>query len=158
MKKKTKSILALILSVMTVLSLILGAMPIQAQAVTQSEIDALKKERDRIAEEKAAQQAIVDELEAQHASVLERKLALDDRNVYTLEQMELNEQEIALYDQMIEDKAKEVEAARALEEQQLERYRTPCPRHGGKRKLWPACPGAEFQQSGRAAHCHGRYR
>lgn len=124
MKKKTKSLLALILSVMTVLSLILGAMPIQAQAVTQSEIDALKKERDRIAEEKAAQQAIVDELEAQHASVLERKLALDDRNVYTLEQMDLNEQEIALYDQMIEDKAKEVEAAKALEDEQLERYRT----------------------------------
>ena len=109
MNRKTKSLRALILSVMTVLSLILGALPIQAQAVTQSEIDALKKERDKIAEEKAAQQAIVDELEAQHASVLERKLALDERNVYTQQQIELNEQEIALYDQMIEDKAKEVE-------------------------------------------------
>ena len=124
MKKKTKSLLALILSVVTVLSLVLGALPTQAYAVTQSEIDALKKERDKIAEQKAAQQAIVDELEAQHADVLERKLALDDRNVYTLEQMELNEQEIALYDQMIEEKAREVDDARALEEQQLERYRT----------------------------------
>ena len=124
MKKKTKSLLALILSVVTVLSLVLGALPTQAYAVTQSEIDALKKERDKIAEAKAAQQAIVDELEARHADVLERKLALDDRNVYTLEQMELNEQEIALYDQMIEEKAREVDDARALEEQQLERYRT----------------------------------
>ncbi len=124
MKKKTKSLLALILSVVTVLSLVLGALPTRAYAVTQSEIDALKKERDKIAEAKAAQQAIVDELEAQHADVLERKLALDDRNVYTLEQMELNEQEIALYDQMIEEKAREVDDARALEEQQLERYRT----------------------------------
>ena len=123
MNKKTRSLLALMLSVMTVLSLILGALPTQAYAVTQSEIDALKKERDKIAEEKAAQQAIVDELEAQHADVLDRKLALDDRNVYTLEQMELNEQEIALYDQMIEDKAREVEAAKELENQQLERYR-----------------------------------
>lgn len=124
MNKKTKSILALMLSVMTVLSLALGALPIQAYAVTQSEIDALKKERDKIAEAKAAQQAIVDELEAQHADVLDRKLALDERNVYTLEQMALNEQEIALYDQMIEDKAREVEEAKALENQQLERYRT----------------------------------
>ena len=124
MNKKTKSLLALILSVMTVLSLILGALPTQAYAVTQSEIDALKKERDKIAEAKAAQQAIVDELEAQHADVLDRKLALDERNVYTLEQMALNEQEIALYDQMIEDKAREVEEAKALENQQLERYRT----------------------------------
>ena len=124
MNKKTKSLLALMLSVMTVLSLVLGALPTQAYAVTQSEIDALKKERDKIAEAKAAQQAIVDELEAQHADVLDRKLALDERNVYTLEQMELNEQEIALYDQMIEDKAREVEEALALENQQLERYRT----------------------------------
>ena len=124
MKKKTKSLLALILSVVTVLSLVLGALPTQAYAVTQSEIDALKKERDKIAEQKAAQQAIVDELEAQHADVLERKLALDERNAFTLEQMELNEQEIALYDQMIEEKAREVDDARALEEQQLERYRT----------------------------------
>ena len=124
MNKKTKSLLALMLSVMTVLSLVLGALPIQAYAVTQSEIDALKKERDKIAEAKAAQQAIVDELEAQHADVLERKLALDERNVYTLEQMALNEQEIALYDQMIEEKAREVEEAKALENQQLERYRT----------------------------------
>ena len=60
MKKKTKSLLALILSVVTVLSLVLGALPTQAYAVTQSEIDALKKERDKIAEQKAAQQAIVD--------------------------------------------------------------------------------------------------
>ena len=66
----------------------------------------------------------MDELEAQHADVLERKLALDERNAFTLEQMELNEQEIALYDQMIEEKAREVDDARALEEQQLERYRT----------------------------------
>ena len=124
MNKKTKSLLALMLSVMTVLSLVLGALPIQAYAVTQSEIDALKKERDKIAEAKAAQQAIVDELEAQHADVLDRKLALDERNVYTLEQMALNEQEIALYDQMIEEKAREVEEAKALENQQLERYRT----------------------------------
>ena len=124
MKKKTKSLLALILSVVTVLSLVLGALPTRAYAVTQSEIDALKKERDKIAGQKAAQQAIVDELEAQHADVLERKLALDERNAFTLEQMELNEQEIALYDQMIEEKAREVDDARALEEQQLERYRT----------------------------------
>ena len=54
MKKKTKSLLALILSVVTVLSLVLGALPTQAYAVTQSEIDALKKERDKIAGQKAA--------------------------------------------------------------------------------------------------------
>ena len=123
-RQKNKAITAGILSFLMVFSLVFGAFPVKAEAVTQSEIDALKKERDKIAEAKAAQQAIVDDLEAQHASVLERKLAMDERNAYTLEQIDLNEQEIALYDQMIEDKAKEVEAAKQLELQQLERYRT----------------------------------
>ena len=120
MNRKCKTIISCLLAFF----LILSAQSISAGAVSQSEIDALKKQRDKIAEEKAAQQAIVDQLEAQHASVLERKLALDERNSYTLEQIALNEQEIALYDRMIEEKADEVEAAKALEEQQLERYRS----------------------------------
>ena len=120
MNRKCKAMISCLLAFFLVLS----TQSISAGAVSQSEIDALKKQRDRIAEEKATQQAIVDELEAQHASVLERKLALDERNSYTLEQIELNEQEIALYDRMIEEKAEEVDAAKALEEQQLERYRS----------------------------------
>ena len=124
MKKKKRTFIAALMTFVMVFSLALGALPIQARAVTQSEIDALKEERDKIAQQKAAQQAIVDDLEAQHASVLERKLAMDERNAYTLEQMELNKQEIALYDQMIEEKAQEVVEAKRLEDEQLERYRT----------------------------------
>lgn len=124
MKKKKRTFIVALMTFVMVFSLALGALPIQARAVTQSEIDALKEERDKIAQQKAAQQAIVDDLEAQHASVLERKLAMDERNAYTLEQMELNKQEIALYDQMIEEKAQEVVEAKRLEDEQLERYRT----------------------------------
>lgn len=120
MNRKGKAIISCLLAMFLVLS----TQNVSAGAVSQSEIDALKKQRDKIAGEKAAQQAIVDELEAQHASILERKLALDERNSYTLEQIELNEQEIALYDRMIQEKAEEVESAKALEEQQLERYRS----------------------------------
>ena len=111
MNRKGKTLISWLLAFF----LILSVQSISAGAVSQSEIDALKKQRDKIAGEKAAQQAIVDELEAQHASVLERKLALDERNSYTMEQIELNEQEIALYDRMIEEKAQEVEAAVAPE-------------------------------------------
>ena len=124
MKKKKRTFIAALMTFVMVFSLALGALPVQARAVTQSEIDALKEERDKIAQQKAAQQAIVDDLEAQHASVLERKLAMDERNAYTLEQMELNKQEIVLYDQMIEEKAQEVVEAKRLEDEQLERYRT----------------------------------
>lgn len=122
--KKKRSRLSAIMALIMVTALLIGVLPSGAYAVTQSEIDALKEKRDEIAEQKAAQQAIVDELETQHASVLERKLALDERNEYTREQIQLNREEIELYAQMIAEKAQEVEDARALEEEQLERYRT----------------------------------
>lgn len=122
--KKKRSRLSAIMALIMVTALLIGVLPSGAYAVTRSEIDALKEKRDEIAEQKAAQQAIVDELETQHASVLERKLALDERNEYTREQIQLNREEIELYAQMIAEKAQEVEDARTLEEEQLERYRT----------------------------------
>ena len=93
-------------------------------AVTQWEIDEVKKKREQVGEEKRAQQQVLDELSATRDSVVDEKLALEEHISLTREQIALNNQEIDLYNGMIEDKAKEVEAAKALEEQQLERYRT----------------------------------
>ena len=95
-----------------------------ANAVTQSEIDALKAERDKITAQRMEKQAVVDRLEAEKASVVDRKQAMDERNSYTLQQMELNREEIELYDQMILEKELEVTDAEALEKTQLERYRS----------------------------------
>lgn len=95
-----------------------------ANAVTQSEIDALKAERDKITAQRMEKQAVVDRLEAEKASVVDRKQAMDERNSYTLQQMELNREEIELYDQMILEKELEVTDAETLEKTQLERYRS----------------------------------
>ena len=95
-----------------------------ANAVTQSEIDALKAERDKITAQRVEKQAIVDRLEAEKASVVDRKQAMDERNTYTLQQMELNREEIELYDQMILEKELEVTDAETLEKNQLARYRS----------------------------------
>ena len=105
------------------LALCLGAMPVSARAVTQDDVNALRAERDAISAKRAEKQAVVDQLESEQAGVMERKRAMDERNEYTLRQIQLNNEEIALYDEMIAAKAKEVEAARALEQEQLERYR-----------------------------------
>ena len=43
--------------------------------------------------------------------------------MYTLQQIQLNNQEIELYDEMIAEKAAELEEAQRLENEQLERYR-----------------------------------
>ena len=98
--------------------------PVTAFAVTQGEIDAVRARRDQLTAQREAKQAVVDELEAEQAGILERKEAMDERNLFTLQQMQLNEEEIKLYDSMIDDKAQELEEAKAQEARQLERYRT----------------------------------
>ena len=123
MSKKTQSILAGIIVAIMILSLLVALIP-SAHAVTQAEIDELKRKRDEIAEEKAERQAIVDDLEEKQASILELKHALDERNEYTMQQLQLNREEIELYDEMIREKAEELDQAIEREQNQLDRYRT----------------------------------
>ncbi len=124
MNRNTKKVISLLLCfVLTV-----AAMPVffdvQAQAVTQDEINALKAQRDLITAQRKEKQAVVDKLEAEKAGIVAQKKALDERNQYTIEQIKLNNEVIEMYERMIEEKGLDVTAAKALEDEQLERYRT----------------------------------
>ena len=105
------------------LCLLLGAFPLRAAAVTQDDIDALRAQRDAIQARRLEKQAVVDQLEAEQAGVMQQKRALDERNLYTFQQIQLNDQEIALYDEMIAEKEEELLGAQRLEQEQLDRYR-----------------------------------
>jgi len=124
MNRKIKSILALLLCIVMCSGIVLETVPVQAAAVTQAEIDALKAKRDAIKAQRKEKQAVVEQLEQEKASVVEQKKAMDERNTYTLQQIQLNSDEIALYDEMISQKQKELEDAERLEAEQLERYRS----------------------------------
>ena len=91
--------------------------------VSQAEIEALRAERDEIEKQREAKQAEIDALKEDAVGILVQKRALDERNMYTMQQIQLNEEEIALYDEMIADKEREVLDAQKLEEEQLLRYR-----------------------------------
>ena len=95
-----------------------------AHAVSEEELDQLKAERDALVKQRQAQQAVVNDLKNQQAGALEIKKALDERNTYTLWQIQLTQQEIELYNHMIAEKNMEVEAALKLELDQLEKYRS----------------------------------
>ena len=95
-----------------------------AYAASEEELDQLKKERDALVKQRQEQQAVVDYLKQQQADVIILKAALDERNTYTTMQIQLNNDEIALYNQMIEDKSIEVDEAKELENKQLELYRS----------------------------------
>lgn len=121
--RKHNSRLSVLTSALLSLTLIVGVLPAEAFAVTQAEIDRLEREKEAIEAELDEAQAVVDELEAKQADALELKEALDARNVYLVRQIRLNDEQIAIYNEMILEKEQEVEAARALEQEQLERYR-----------------------------------
>ena len=104
--------------------MLMSGFPLAAAAVSQSEIDALRVKRDEIQARRMEKQALIDELKDNAVSILVQKRALDERNMYTLQQIELNNEEIALYDQMIADKEQEVFHAQEREKEQLERYRS----------------------------------
>ncbi len=118
--RKTKIAISLAIA----LTVLLSMLPAGAFAVTQSEIDALKAQREEITAKREAQQAVVDGLAEQQATVLEKKAALDERNAYTIEQIKLTDEAIAMYSELIEQKAIEVDEAKDREYVQLQRYRT----------------------------------
>ena len=103
--------------------LLFCALPAPVFAVTQAEIDELERKKEAIEEKVEEKQAVVDELEEKQAGVLEQKKALDERNSYLYEQLNINAEQIALYNELIAQKAREVDAAKAKELEQLERYR-----------------------------------
>ncbi len=120
MNKRTLSALAFL----TVLTLLLSLPGVSAYAVTQHDVDVLAVERDRIRALKQGKQAEVERLMAEQADIRAQKQALDERNAYTQEQINLTRQEIELYNGMIADKQLEVEAAQAEVDRQLAQYRT----------------------------------
>ena len=124
MIRKTDSWLTRLLCVSLCVALLTGAFPLSAAAVSQSEIDALRVKRDEIQARRVEKQAFVDELKNSAVGILVQKRALDERNMYTIQQIQLNNEEIALYDQMISEKEQEVLHAQELEKEQLERYRS----------------------------------
>ncbi len=95
-----------------------------AFAVTQDEIDDLEEEKEKIAEKVKVQQDKIEALEKEKSDFLELKVALEERNAYTLKQMELNQLQIDYMAEIIEQKSLELAAAVKAEQDQLEKYRT----------------------------------
>lgn len=123
-QKKFVSILCIILAVLMMLSLIISVLPARAYAVTQSDIDALRAKKNEISQRVVEAQERLDGLKGQKAGVLAQKAALEEQKRSAQEALELVSQEIAMYEEIIEEKEQELQAALKKEQDQLERYRT----------------------------------
>ena len=127
MKEKRKSAIPLV-SVLLCMAMTLsclgafGSAP-QAAAVSQWEIDQLKTKRSGIAEEKNTLKAQIEALEAEQASVRERKAALDEQNELTRQDIELINEQLALYEKLIAELEIELRDALEAEEKQIAAFR-----------------------------------
>lgn len=121
--KKTTSIIAIILTLLMVFSLLASVMPVKAHAINQSDIDKIQAQKNELSGKVKEAKSRIDQLKEEQAGVLEQKLALDAENKYANEQLSLVAEEISIYEDIIKDKAEEVEDARSKEENQLMRYR-----------------------------------
>lgn len=123
-RKKALSVIAIILAVLMLLSLVVSVIPMSAYADEMDEIAALKAQKEELTNQMAEIQARIEKLQQVQANVLEQKVALEEQNRLAERKLELLEQEIQKYEELILEKGREVDAAKAREQFQLDRYRT----------------------------------
>ncbi len=122
-QKRIVSLICLLLVALMVFSLVFSVIPVQAYAVSESEILAIQKEKEELSNRVTECRNRIDQLKADQSNVLEQKSALDEQNRAANEQINLVAEEIRLYDEMIEEKADELQKAQKREKKQLDAYR-----------------------------------
>lgn len=123
MNKKFVSTVCVVLALLVLFGTLASVLlSIGASAVSQSEIDALEAQREEIRDKQVDVKEQLESLKSDMASALDQKAALDAENELNRRDIELIDEQIALYDDMIAEKEIEVKEAIAREEAQYERY------------------------------------
>ena len=121
MSKKFTRIVCIILALLMVVGLVAYVVP-SAFAVTQYEIDQLQAQRDKIRAEQEDVKEQLNALQGEMSSVIAKKVALDEQNELNRQDIELINEQIEVYDQMIHDKAYELGQAIRAQNDQFNRY------------------------------------
>ncbi len=122
-KINSRSVLSLLLALLLVFSSFLIFTPTEAKAVTQAEIDELQNQRDELKDQKSDIQSTINALKGQQDKLVELKTALDEKNALTLQQIQNLEEQIALHEKLIEQKAIEVDEAQEIADEQLKKLK-----------------------------------
>lgn len=121
--KKVIRIIAILMAALLLLGLVASVVPVMAGADFQDELAKLEEERQALAKKSGEAQTKIDLLRRQHADVIDEKAALDRRNELTALRLETTDKQIAVYNDMIVEKAAELDAAREVQAVQLEKYK-----------------------------------
>lgn len=125
MKKKTVSAICIALAFIMIVTLVVSLMGSfgALAAGGQDEIDALEQQKQQLQSQQQSIQSNINDLVAQQADVIEQKAAMDEKNELARQEIELINEQIEVYTDLIDDKAKELEAAEKTEQEQLELYK-----------------------------------
>ena len=124
--KKIISAIAIVLALLMLGGLVVGVFADSDEDYsvnTQASLEQLQARKEELAAMAEESKKTIEELESSQAALIEQKAVYDERDAYIREQIDITNEQIELYRGLIEEKQKEVDAARELEEQQLERYR-----------------------------------
>ena len=122
-KKFVRIVCLVLAAVMLIGLLFVGVGSLTAGAISQADIDALENERQAIRDQQDLVIEQMSALEDEKASVIARKEALDKQNELNRQAIEIINEQIELYEQMIADKEIELAEAVEAEEKQFEVYR-----------------------------------
>ncbi len=115
-QKTAFSVICVVLAVVMVLSLVITVLP--ASAVDQTDLERLAEKRAQLEEQLAEQEQIIADLSDNQTLIVYRKAALDKQISLNRETISLIEEQIDLYQDLIDKKEEELAAATAAETEQ----------------------------------------
>ncbi|MBR0208064.1 MAG: peptidoglycan DD-metalloendopeptidase family protein [Oscillospiraceae bacterium] len=129
--KKIISAIAILLAVLMLLGLVVTVIPAafadgeeDFSVNTQGTLEQLQARREELAAKADECKETIEKLEEDQAALIDQKAAYDEREAYLREQIDLTDQQVEIYRGLVEEKQREVAAAKQLEDEQLERYRS----------------------------------
>ena len=121
LQKTIFSVICVVLAVVMVLSLVITVLP--ANAVDETDLERLAEKRALLEEQLMEQEQVVQDLSDNQTLIVFRKAALDKQISLNRETIALIEEQIAVYQKLIDQKKDELAAATAAETEQTELLR-----------------------------------
>ena len=116
LQKTVFSVICIVLAVIMMLSLVITVLP--AHAVDETDLERLAEKRAQLEEQLAEQEQVIQDLSDNQTLIVYRKAALDKQISLNRETIALIEEQIAVYQKLIDRKEEELAAATAAETEQ----------------------------------------
>ena len=116
LQKTVFSVICVVLAFVMVLSLVITVLPVHA--VDETDLERLAEKRAQLEEQLAEQEQVIQDLSDNQTLIVYRKAALDKQISLNRETIALIEEQIAVYQELIDRKEEELAAATAAETEQ----------------------------------------